>query len=292
VNRSRPLVLGSAAVAALLANYWLLEDALADRHNFDAAWISDLSTRSESSGGIFVALGIASGVALAAYAVVLLGTLGRRGNGPGGAATGRGDSLVRGGPGGQSAGPVRSGPGVPASRGDSLVRWGVIALLVSAVAIIVAGAAPLSCAEGLEARCNLAEDGVDVVHSIATAAEIGATVLAFALIGWGLARAADDVGAASGAAAATDVPRRTAASTRRRVGILTLVLGALWLALTIVTGVSYLSHGVDGIKGAFQRADQVVFGLWLLALAAGVRSYPPMRGISANSGGGFGGDGG
>lgn len=78
------------------------------------------------------------------------------------------------------------GSGAAASRGGSLVRWGLIALLVSAVAIVIAGAAPLSCAEGLKAWCDLAEDGVDIVHSIATAAEIGATVLAFALIGWGL----------------------------------------------------------------------------------------------------------
>ena len=56
--RSRSALLGSAIVAALLANYWVLEDLLADRHNFDASWISDLSTRSESSGGTFVALGV------------------------------------------------------------------------------------------------------------------------------------------------------------------------------------------------------------------------------------------
>ncbi len=36
-----------------------------------------------------------------------------------------------------------------------------------------------------------------------------------------------------------------------------------------MTGVSYLSHGVDEVKGAFQRADQVVFGLWVLLLALG-----------------------
>jgi hypothetical protein len=31
--------------------------------------------------------------------------------------------------------------------------------------------------------------------------------------------------------------------------------------------VSYLSDGVDGVKGALQRADQLSFGAWLLALA-------------------------
>ena len=244
MNRSRPLVLGSALTAALLANYWVLEDALADRHDFDAAWISDLSTRSESSGGIFVALAIASGVALAVYALVLLGTLGRRRpEGALGAGGGRGS---------EERADART-------RRGSLVRWGLIALLVAAVAIVVAGAAPLSCAEGLEARCSLAEDGPDILHSVATVAEIGATVLAFALVGSGLVRAADKLDVAA----------------ERRLGLLTLALGGLWLVLTIVTGVSYLSHGVDEVKGAFQRADQVVFALWLLVLAAGVRSYPP-----------------
>ena len=206
VTRSRPLVLASALAAALLCNYWALEDLLADRTNFDGSWISDLSTRSEGSGAIFVALGVASGLAICAYALVLLsGPLGER---------------------------------------RPWVRRGLWALLVSGAMIVLASAAPLSCAEGLEANCKLQEDGLDIVHALATGGEIIATVLAFALIGWGLRRGG-----------------------RREVGAFTLVLGAVWLALTIVTGVSYLSNGVDELKGAFQRVDQVVFGGWLLALA-------------------------
>jgi hypothetical protein len=214
--RSRPVVLGSALVAALLANYWVLEGALADRTNFDGAWISDLSTRSESSGGVFVALGVAAGLALVIYGVVLLGTLGARGG---------------------------------------FLRRGTIAFLLAAVSTVVAAAAPLSCAEGLEARCDLREDGIDVVHSVATAGEIGATILAFGLIGWGLLRAG-----------------------RRRLGIATLALGALWLALTVVTGVSYLSHGVDEVKGAFQRVGQLVLGAWLLVLAEAATARGPLDG--------------
>jgi hypothetical protein len=198
----RPLLLASAWAAALLCNYWALEDLLADRVNFDGSWISDLSTRSESSGAIFVALGVASGVAIVVYALLLLGPLGRHG---------------------------------------PWVRRGVIALGVSGAFVVVASAAPLSCGEGLEASCHLADDGLDLLHSVATAGEVAATILAFALIAWGLRH--------------------------RRVGVATAVLGALWLALTIVTGVSYLSHGVDEVKGAFQRVDQVVFGVWLLVLA-------------------------
>jgi hypothetical protein len=208
VIRSRPVVIGSAIVAALLANYWALEGLLADRHNFDAAWISDLSTRSESSGGVFVALGIVAAVALLVYGGVLVATLGRRG---------------------------------------SLLRWGAIAFVVAAGFTLIAAAAPLSCAEGLEAACDLREDALDIVHSIATAGEIGATVLSFALLGLGFLRAG-----------------------RRDFGWVTLGFGALWLALTIVTGVSYLSDGVDEIKGAFQRVDQVLFGIWLVTLAVAV----------------------
>jgi hypothetical protein len=212
VIRSRPVVVGSAIVAALLANYWVLEDLLADRQNFDASWISDLSTRSESSGGVFVALGIVAAVALLIYGGVLVATLGRRG---------------------------------------SLLRCGAIAFLVAAGFTLIAAAAPLSCAEGLEAACDLREDALDVVHSIATAGEIGATVLSFALLGLGFLRAG-----------------------RRDLGWVTLAFGALWLAMTIVTGVSYLSDGVDAIKGAFQRVDQIVFGVWLVTLAVAVAPRP------------------
>lgn len=218
VTRSRPLVLASAAVAALLCNYWVLEDLLADRTNFDGSWISDLSTRSEGSGAIFVALGVASGLAVAAYALVLLaGPLGER---------------------------------------RPWLRRGLLALLATGALIIVASAAPLSCAEGLEANCSLAGDGLDVVHAVATTGEIIATILAFALVGYGLRRVRPLLSY-----------EQQRANALAEIGAFTLVLGALWVALTIVTGVSYLSHGVDELKGAFQRVDQVVFGGWLLALA-------------------------
>jgi hypothetical protein len=210
--RSRPLAIGTALVAALLANYWVLEGALADRTNFDASWISDLSTRSEGSGGTFVALGVAAALALVLLGVELVATLGAQGK---------------------------------------LLRRGAFAFLFAAVATVVAASAPLSCAEGLEAACSLKEDPLDVVHSIATAGEIGGTILAFGLLGVGFLREG-----------------------RRRFGIATLAFGAIWLALTILTGVSYLSDGVDEIKGAFQRIDQILFGIWLvvLACAATVRS--------------------
>jgi hypothetical protein len=208
VIRSRAVVVGWAIVAALLANYWALEDLLADRHNFDAAWISDLSTRSESSGGAFVAIGVVAALALLIYGGVLVAALGRRG---------------------------------------PLMRWGAIAFAVAAAFTLVAAAAPLSCAEGLEAACDLRDDTLDIVHSIATGGEIAATVISFALLGLGSWRAG-----------------------RRELGWAAVGFGAVWLALTIVTGVSYLSHGVDEIKGAFQRIDQIVFGVWLVVLAVAI----------------------
>jgi hypothetical protein len=208
VLRSRSVLIGSAIVAALLANYWALEDLLADRHNFDAAWISDLSTRSESSGGIFVALGVVAAVALLINGGALVASLGRRG---------------------------------------PWLRWGAIAFVAAAAFTLIAAAAPLSCAEGLEAACDLRDDTLDVIHSIATGGEIGFTVLSFALFGIGFWRAG-----------------------RRQLGWVAFAFGAVWLALTIVTGVSYLSHGVDEIKGAFQRVDQILFGAWLVVLALAV----------------------
>jgi Protein of unknown function (DUF998) len=215
VLRSRPIVLGSALLAASGANYWALEGLLADRHNFDASWISDLSTRSESSGGTFVALGVAAALALLLYGVVLLANLGDRG---------------------------------------TLLRRGAWAFIAAAAFTVVAAAAPLSCAEGLEAACDLRDDTIDVVHSIATAGEIAFTILAFGLLALGFLR--------------TD---------RRRLGWATLAFGVIWLALTIVTGVSYLSDGVDDIKGAFQRVDQILFGVWLIVLALAVSPADPAR---------------
>jgi MYXO-CTERM domain-containing protein len=215
VLRSRPIVFGSAALAALGANYWVLEGALADRTNFDASWISDLSTRSEGSGATFVALGTLAALALVVYGIALAVTLGGRGK---------------------------------------LLRRGALAFLFAAVATVVAAVSPLSCAEGLEAACSLKEDPLDIVHSVATAGEIGGTILAFGLLGLGFLRGG-----------------------RRRFGIATLAFGAVWLALTIVTGVSYLSDGVDEIKGAFQRVDQILFGIWLVVLAWAATSEDPPR---------------
>jgi hypothetical protein len=215
VLRSRPIVFGSALLAALGANYWVLEGAFADRHNFDASWISDLSTRSESSGGTFVALGVVAGLALLLYGVVLLANLG---------------------------------------EGGTLLRRGAWAFIAAAAFTVVAAAAPLSYAEGLEAACDLRDDTIDVIHSIATAGEIAFTILAFGLLALGFLR-----------------------SGRRRLGWATLAFGALWLALTIVTGVSYLSDGVDEVKGAFQRVDQILFGVWLMVLAVGASPADPPR---------------
>jgi hypothetical protein len=210
VLRSRPIVIGTAVVAALLANYWVLEGALADRTNFDASWISDLSTRSEGSGGTFVALGVAAALALVVFGVELVATLRERG---------------------------------------PLLRRGAFAFLFAAVATVVAASAPLSCAEGLEAACSLKEDPLDLVHAVATVGEIGGTFLAFGLLGVGFLRGG-----------------------RRRLGIVTLAFGAVWLTLTILTGASYLSDGVDEIKGAFQRIDQMIFGVWLVVLACAATS--------------------
>jgi hypothetical protein len=218
------VVIGSAIVAALLANYWVLEDLLADRHNFDAAWISDLSTRSESSGGVFVALGIVAAIALLIYGGVLVATLGGRG---------------------------------------PLLRWGAVAFFVAAGFTLIAAAAPLSCAEGLESACSLAYDPFDIIHATANLAEIAAAALAFGLVGLGLRR----------------LPRE------RGAGDLTLAIGAVWLILTAATGLSYLSGDIDSVKGLLQRADQLVFGAWLVLLGLWF-SRAPFRGRTRAGAGG------
>lgn len=123
------------------------------------------------------------------------------------------------------------------------VRRGILALLATGILAAIGGA-PLSCAEGLESSCSLAYDPFDVIHATANIAEIATTALAFGFVGLGLWRLA---------------PWRSS-------GRLTLAIGALWLLLTAITGVSYLSADVDSVKGVFQRADQLLFGLWLVLL--------------------------
>lgn len=132
------------------------------------------------------------------------------------------------------------------------IRRGVLALLATGVLAAIGGA-PLSCAEGLEAACSLAYDPFDVIHATANLAEIATAALAFGLIGIGLHRLAPS----------------------SRAGRTTLVLGAIWLLLTAATGVSYLNGDVDSVKGLLQRADQVLFGVWLALLGLwGSRTVP------------------
>jgi hypothetical protein len=122
------------------------------------------------------------------------------------------------------------------------VRRGVLALLASGVLGIVAGLATLDCAEGLEATCKLDHGALDTIHSISSVAEVLATALAFLLIGRGLL------------------------ALERDAGRVTLLLGAIWGVLAILTGLSFLSGEIDSIKGLAQRGGQVLFGCWLVAL--------------------------
>jgi hypothetical protein len=211
-------VLAGATLAALLCNYWVLEGLLADRYDLDSSWISDLATRSESSGWRFVTLGIVSGLAIAGFALLLVRPLGG------------------------------------CSR---TLRLGVNSLLASGAMVVLASAAPLDCAEGLEPTCSLAYDPLDVIHAVATTGEIIATILAFLLIGIGLHQAR-----------VRPHPRYTRVRTDSAIttGVVTLAIGAIWLLLTALTGVTYLGDAIDGVKGLLQRADQVLFGVWLILL--------------------------
>jgi len=145
---SRSLALAGIG-AGLLCNYWVLEGLLSERSDSAASWISDLATRTEATGWRFAALGILSGLAIAALALLLLPRLGAL---------------------------------------SATTRHGVRALFLAGTLAALASAAPLSCPEGLEPSCSLAYDPLDVIHAGATLAESVATGLAFLLLGLGLAR--------------------------------------------------------------------------------------------------------
>ncbi len=203
MTRSRPIALAGIG-AALLSNYWVLEGLLAQRTDLGDSWISDLGARSEVFGWRFELLAIVSGLAIAAFALLLLPRLGAL---------------------------------------SPTIRHGILALFATGILAAIGGA-PLSCAEGLEASCSLAYDPFDVIHATANVAEIATTALAFWFVGVGLSR----------------LP------SCRRGGQATLALGAFWLLLTAVTGLSYLSADADSVKGVLQRADQLLFGAWLILL--------------------------
>jgi hypothetical protein len=222
----------AGVAAALLCNYWVLEGLLADRYDLESSWISDLATRSESSGWRFVTLGIVSGLAIAGFALLLVRPLGGR---------------------------------------SRTLRAGVNALLASGAMVVVASAAPLDCAEGLEPACSLAYDPLDLIHAVATAGEIIATVLAFLLIGLGLLNPPPSVRSFSRVAGRT-------ANALRWEGLATLAIGGVWLLLTALTGVTYLGNAIDGVKGLLQRADQVLFGAWLILLGVWAGGAGPADG--------------
>lgn len=203
MTRSRPIALAGIG-AALLSNYWVLEGLLAKRSDLGDSWISDLGARSEVFGWRFELLAIVSGLAIAAFGLLLLPRLGAL---------------------------------------SPTVRRGVVALFATGILAAIGGA-PLSCAEGLEASCSLAYDPFDVIHATANIAEIATAALAFGFIGLGLSRLAP----------------------WRATGRVTLAIGTLWLLLTAITGISYLSADIDSVKGIFQRADQLLFGAWLILL--------------------------
>jgi len=145
VSRSRPILYAGVG-AALLCNYWVLESLLARRTDIDDSWISDLGARSEVFGWRFELLAVVSGLAIAAFALLLLPRLGTL---------------------------------------SPTIRRGVLALFATGV-LAALGGVPLSCAEGLEASCSLEYDPFDLIHGAANFLEIVAATLAFGLIGFGL----------------------------------------------------------------------------------------------------------
>ena len=148
MKRPGPITL-AGVVAALLGNYWVLEGLLAKRTDPSGSWISDLAARSEAFGWRFELLEVVSGLAVVAFALLLLPRLGQR---------------------------------------SRMIRWGLLALVAEGVLTMIGGAAPLNCAETLDPSCSLSYDAVDVIHATAELASVAAMVLAFVLIGVGLTR--------------------------------------------------------------------------------------------------------
>jgi hypothetical protein len=145
VARSRSVAVAGIA-AALLANFWVLEDLLARHTDLSEAWISDLAARSQAGGWRFQLLEVLAGLAIAGFAWLLLRREGAR---------------------------------------SPLLRRGFLALLAAGLLAALGGIAPLNCAEALERACELSYDPFDLVHTGANLLEVAALIGAFAGIGLG-----------------------------------------------------------------------------------------------------------
>jgi Protein of unknown function (DUF998) len=148
VARSRLTPIAGVA-AALLANFWVLEDLLARHTDLSEAWISDLAARSQAGGWRFQLLEVLAGLAIAGFAWLLARREGGR---------------------------------------SPLLRRGLLALLLAGLLAALGGVAPLNCAEALERACELSYDPFDLVHTGANLLEVAALLVAFASIGLGLLR--------------------------------------------------------------------------------------------------------
>jgi len=132
-------------------------------------------------------------------------------------------------------------------RRSRALRWGVAALAAVGVCTVVDGAFPLSCGETLAEPCELRYDAVDLVHGGETFIAIAITIAMYALLARGL--------------------RAEAAAAWRRLGAWTAAAGIAWTGCNALMGAQYLIADLADVKGIFHRASQVIFGLWLLALA-------------------------
>lgn len=203
---------------AVLLNYWFLEGVFNDNSDPTGSWISDLGARSQSTGWWFSALDALSGLALGVLTIMLWRRVAGR---------------------------------------SRLLRWGMIALAVSALCTVLDGAGPLSCSEALPPACTSAHDLFDRLHAIESGVSIVAALAGFALLGEGFRREAD----------------------LELLGIVTYVCGGAWIFFYGLVTIGFVSPTMDAVKGSFQRPAQVVFGVWvaLLAAALGARHRATTR---------------
>lgn len=136
------------------------------------------------------------------------------------------------------------------ARRSRALRWGVFALMAMGVLSMIDGAFPLSCAESLTDSCDLNYDLVDLVHGAETFASIAVTVAAFGFLALGFRDDGDEH--------------------LRRLGTITAVAGVLWILCNIMMGAQYVLDDLEGAKGIFHRATQVILGIWLISMATGL----------------------
>lgn len=237
MTRRRAIALSGLA-AAVLVNYWIVAPLIGVDHDPGFSWISDLAARGESGGWRFALLDALSGIAVITFGLLLWLELVRPVE-PADAASAVPQPAIS-----------VSGTAVTAAPGGGALRWGLILLIASGVLAIADALLPVSCARSLGEGCVRVGDLVDQLHELESALAVLATGGAMLLVGIGIRR--------GGGA--------------RWLVALSLLAGVAFLLLSGLISIRETVETFDEYKGWLQRGGQLVFGIWLAALALAPRS--------------------